>query len=340
MVRFLIVGAVLLMGSSAAAQVIDPYYADDYTLVDLGAPPGVPTPYGGVTFLAGDPDTMLIGGDANGASAAIYSIGVERGCTGRIVGFVGTAEFYASAPEIDGGLTYGPGGVLFYSGYSENLLGQIKPGSTAPDRVVELGPLGVDSSVGAMQIVPSGFAGAGRLKLAPFNTSNWFDAELVPDGNGTYDVANVTLVNNVGGGPEGIVYISGQNPLFDADSVIVAEYTFGSTAAYEIDANGDAVLSTRRDLVTGLGGAEGATVDPDKGDFVFSTFGGGDRVIAVRGFQDPCRGDLDDDNDVNVLDLLDMLARWGNSCDPADLDESESVDVLDLLILLANWGPC
>ena len=44
------------------------------------------------------------------------------------------------------------------------------------------------------------------------------------------------------------------------------------------------MVATRRDFVTGLDGAEGAFVDPVTGDFLFSTYGGGNRVIVVRGF--------------------------------------------------------
>jgi hypothetical protein len=39
--------------------------------------------------------------------------------------------------------------------------------------------------------------------------------------------------------------------------------------------------------MTGLTGAEGALIDPVTGDFIFSTFGGGDHVIVVRGFSLP-----------------------------------------------------
>ena len=35
----------------------------------------------------------------------------------------------------------------------------------------------------------------------------------------------------------------------------------------------------------GLTGAEGSLIDPVTGDFLFSTFGGGDRLIVVQGFQ-------------------------------------------------------
>jgi hypothetical protein len=40
-------------------------------------------------------------------------------------------------------------------------------------------------------------------------------------------------------------------------------------------------------MVTGLVGAEGAWIDPLTGDFLFSTFGGSNRVIKVSGFELP-----------------------------------------------------
>ncbi len=57
-----------------------------------------------------------------------------------------------------------------------------------------------------------------------------------------------------------------------------------------------------------------------------------------------CSGDLDDDGDVGVKDLLFLLGTWGpcqkkGDC-PADFDDSGDVGVKDLLILLGNWGPC
>ena len=53
-------------------------------------------------------------------------------------------------------------------------------------------------------------------------------------------------------------------------------------------------------------------------------------------------GDLDNDGQVGVKDLLILLGNWG-SCDncsncPADLDNNCVVGVSDLLTLLGNWG--
>jgi hypothetical protein len=40
-------------------------------------------------------------------------------------------------------------------------------------------------------------------------------------------------------------------------------------------------------MVTGLTGAEGALIDPVTGDFLFSTFGGGNKIIRISGFVVP-----------------------------------------------------
>lgn len=283
---------VTLSAALAAAQTIEPPFDDDYSYVSLGQVPGLPTPAGGTTFAPADSDTILIGGAANTLSGEIHSIGVTRGVDGHIDGFAGTSTFYADAPGpsgggIDGGLSFGPGGVLFYTSYSDNGLGQIEPGSTAPDRVIALTPLGVSISVGTLAFVPPGFPGAGRMKLVQYNSpGNWYDVTLTPDGGGTFDVAP-TLVRAIGGGPEGVIYVAAGNPEVGAPSVLVSEYGTGAVSTYEIDANGDPIVATRRLFITGLGGAEGAVIDPETGDFLFSTFGGGNRLIVVRGFLPP-----------------------------------------------------
>ena len=55
-----------------------------------------------------------------------------------------------------------------------------------------------------------------------------------------------------------------------------------------------------------------------------------------------CPGDLNNDSVVGVVDLLEMLASWGQTTGPhpADLNDDGAVNVTDLLSLLANWGPC
>ena len=49
-------------------------------------------------------------------------------------------------------------------------------------------------------------------------------------------------------------------------------------------------------------------------------------------------GDLDADCRVGILDLLTLLADWGEADSPADLNDDGIVNVFDLILLLANWG--
>lgn len=278
---------VALIGASqpANAIVLGADFVADYNFTDLGTPGGVPGPLGGLTFL--DNDTLLIGGAANGGAGVIRAIDVTRGGGDHITGYAGASVGYATAPNIDGGLAFGPGGVLFYTGYNNNILGQIKPGSVTPDKIIDLTPLGVVASVGTLTFVPSGFPGAGQMKMASYGGGQWYEITLTPDGVGTYDVTDAIQRATPGGGPEGIVYVQDGNPGFAVDSVLISEYGPGTVGAYEIDANGDPIGGTRREFMSGLSGAEGGVIDPLTGDFLFSTFGGGDRVVVVQGFDAP-----------------------------------------------------
>jgi hypothetical protein len=53
-----------------------------------------------------------------------------------------------------------------------------------------------------------------------------------------------------------------------------------------------------------------------------------------------CPADINGDSFVDVLDLLAVLAAWGNTGGPEDVNGDGIVDVLDLLELLSAWGPC
>ena len=59
---------------------------------------------------------------------------------------------------------------------------------------------------------------------------------------------------------------------------------------------------------------------------------------------DGCLGDIDNNMEVGVSDLLATIESWGYCEIPetctADLDSDGSVDVSDILILISEWGDC
>ena len=133
---------VAFASAAPAAVIVHPDYASTYSVLDLGAVTGVPANYGGLTLKQGDDGTLLVSGDANTPSAKIYSVPVQRDADNHITGFGGTAMFFANARGtmggIDGGLAYAPNGVLLYTVFPDNQIGQIKPGSTGAAKLVTL----------------------------------------------------------------------------------------------------------------------------------------------------------------------------------------------------------
>ena len=273
------------LATCCLAQTIQPPFAGVYGYTDLGSVPGVPANYGGVTFKLGNNNVLLIGGGANTPSGAIYEVVVTRDNTGRITGFAGPATQIATAPNIDGGLAYGPGGVLFATTYSNNNLLQYRTGSSAPDRIDALGPLGVPGSTGAVNFVPTGFPHAGEIKIASYSSGSFHGFTLAPDANGTFDLIPANGPVQINGGPEGILYVPpGSSLIPDYQYVLITEYIGGSVVLYQVDAQGNPIPASRLPFLTGLGGAEGACTDPVTGALLFSTYGGGNRVILVEGF--------------------------------------------------------
>lgn len=347
-IAFAIAGVSCLFALDASAQTINPDFGGCYNIRNLGSVPGVPASYGGLTFHYNDPDLMLICGGANGGAGNIYSIRVTRDGEGIINGFVGTAQLYAAATFNDGGLAFGPNNVLFFTRFSTHVVSQIKPGSTTSDKDTSMNPF-LPSSTGTLQFVPPGYPGAGRFKVASYTQGQWSDISLTPDDTGTFTLISPpnSAVQLGGGGPEGIVFVQPGNPGFTKHSVLVSEYRTGKVIAYEIDSIGDPILSTRRELITGLGGAEGGTRDPRTGHFMFSTFGGGNKVIVVTGFNLACPANFNadcgvDDADFsifalayNILDCEDPAMP--ENC-PADLNHDGIVDDSDFSIFIVAYN--
>jgi hypothetical protein len=111
---------------------------------------------------------------------------------------------------------------------------------------------------------------------------------------GTYDVVAATHETRIVGQPEGFIYVPPGSPhLTNFNSLLVSEWLSqdqGNVAVYQLDARGNPIPASRQTFISDLGGAEGAVFDPLTGDFLFSTFGGGDRVVAVHGFPPPPGG--------------------------------------------------
>ncbi len=302
LVAMLVSGPALAPASAQSIGTIQPPFDASYTLAGLGPVPGLPNPYGGLTFLHDNPNVILIGGAANSSSGLIYQIEVTRDSEDHITGFVGTAEVLVPGAGAfnDGGVVYGPDGVLFLARWPVDEIGQIKPGVSATEKVIDLVPFGIGTGAsgrgpGGLMFVPDGFPGAGQLKLAGYGDDSWYTVDIQPDGTGFFDVTGATKHTNIPAGAgfaglEGVAYVPPGSPVFDGLGLqlLVAEFAAGNVAAYEIDANGDPIPATRTVFIGGLSGAEGAAIDPVTGDLLFSTFGtGADQVVRVEGFAPP-----------------------------------------------------
>lgn len=263
-----------------------------YSLVDLGSPTDLPAPYGGLTIRADDPNTLYIGGNANNASGSIYAVPLIRdGATNQITGFAGPAVFHSTGPNNDGGLTFTPSGTLLFTQYtpfSLNSMGQILPDNSYV--TTQLTSLGVSASVGSHAFVPDGYPGAGGLIVASYNASIAYRLPFAVDGTGLHTFSAPTNSINVLGtatGPEGVAYVPLGSNGFPVPSMVVSAYGMNKVVVFEVGPDGLPDVATVRDMVVDLVGAEGAWIDPLTGDFLFSTFGGSNRVVRVTGFEVP-----------------------------------------------------
>jgi hypothetical protein len=281
------------------AASIDPSYAGSYEVTALGTIPGVPAWYGGLAFY--NDSVLLVGGAGESSSGRIYAVGVIRDASGHITGFDSAPLASAAAPYIDGGIAWAPNGTLLFSEWPVNQVGEIPVGSAAPSgewgQQPVYGNCGLwpqdtcGSSVGGLAIVPPGFSGAGLLKLTEYNDGLWLQRFLWPDPapDGTYVISGAGgFPIDIGGNPEGIVYVPPGSPLFPNPTVLVVDYTYTPTAsavfAYQVDAYGDPIVSGQTDangdpiavpgslFMTSTDGLEGAAVDPVTGDFLFTDY--------------------------------------------------------------------
>jgi hypothetical protein len=281
--------AAALLPFHSHAQTLAPEFADDYAVTDLGSIQDLPPSYGGLFILPSQPDTLYIGGSANSAAGALYRVPLVRDGNDQITGFGGPATLAAPAPYIDGGITPDPGGLISYGQWPQNAYAQIDLATGTIVNQIDLDPFGVASSSSSVAFIPSGFPGAGGMRIASWSGGEFYEVDFSVGSGGIITIDAVTQVagSTLPGGPEGWTYVAAGSPQFPAASMLVSGYSAGNVAAYEVDAEGNPVIGSRRVFLSGLSGAEGAALDPASGAFVFSTFGAGNRVIVVNGFVPP-----------------------------------------------------
>ncbi|WP_413168020.1 calcium-binding protein [Capilliphycus salinus ALCB114379] len=311
-----------------ADEFSDFYSSQSLGQISLETGENIPSGYGGIAFL--DSDTLLVTGDPFTPEATIYEVDLLRDpVTNSITGYAGPATFFAEAPGIgilnsdpeadvgglDGGLVVAPNGTLLYSTWPDNSIGQILPGSTAPDEFIDLTALGVDPpSTGGLTIVPEGISGEGRLKITSFETSNFYDALLIPNDDGTYDITlegsvDLTPADGTFTGLEGIAYVDESYPNFTADSVLVVEYSTSSITAFEVDELGNPILETERTFLEDFpsGSVYGLAVDPVTGDLLFTVDAGNSlnsQIVLLTDEAPPtATPDNDPFDDVTELDI-------------------------------------
>ncbi|MCB9755944.1 MAG: hypothetical protein H6713_38980 [Myxococcales bacterium] len=273
--------------------VIAPEFEEFYTTYDLGPVPGVPDGalLGGCTIAHDDPDTLLIAGDSEQPDGKIYSIGVVRGPCGNIIGFNGLATPIVDAPYVDANLTYGPKTILFYTHWPVNQVSQLLPGQNLPVSTTSMGPLGIneDQGVSGLGFVPPNLNDPAGLRVLTWSAGNWYHVDYVEQ-NDHYALQNPVKTATLPNGPGGFAYVPAESPGFDAQSVIVAEWSNNTVAVYEVDGQGDPTVATRKDFFTVFPRPWGAYFEPIKGDFMFLTWGApnlDDRVYIVQGFEQP-----------------------------------------------------
>lgn len=281
----LAVGA--LVTTAPQAQVLDPAFTANYSLLDLGSATGVPSNYGGVFILLGQPNTLYIGGAANVAGGALYAVPITRDVNGFITGLAGSGVRVADAPFNDGGINPDPGGLISYGQWPQNSYAQINLGTGLVVNTVPLGPFGVASASATAAFIPTGYPGAGGMRIGSWAGGEFYNVTYSVGAGGIINISGVTQVagSTLPGGPEGWGYVPLGSPNFSVPSMIVSEYSADSVAVYDMDSSGNPVIASRRLFISGLTGAEGAAIDPISGSFIFSTFGGGNHVIVVRGFK-------------------------------------------------------
>jgi hypothetical protein len=159
--------------------------------------------------------------------------------------------------------------------------------------------------------IQGGWAGAG---------SNNIDVDpmfMDPDG-----------LDNIPGTEDDNVRVAPLSPCIDA-----ADNTAVPPDTLDLDGDGNVIEPIPFDL----DGENRFIDDPATPDTGFGT----PPIVDMGAYEfQTCPADINDDEVVDVLDLLAVIAAWGNPSGPEDVNHDGIVDVLDLLVVIGTWGPC
>jgi hypothetical protein len=243
--------------------------------------PIIPLSLGGLAVVRTDVNKLFIVGNVAGSAASIYEVRVVRDASGRITSLSGPSVPKITAPKAAGSLVYGPAhlhGALLYSIESGSAgidVGLVPPGGAAPSATFSLVP----ESNTAIQLVPGFVGGAafgsGELKLLTNSGrfySTFYYSDFYQTGSGPFRLGSPELVatlpvSNLGA----FVYVKRGAPGFAANAMLVAEIGANRIVAYDVNANGNPLVNTRRVFLTGLIGISGMTADPITADLLIST---------------------------------------------------------------------
>jgi hypothetical protein len=264
-------------------------YAQHYQAFLLGTVPGLPTDghLGGCTIAATDDNTLLVVGNSETPAAGLWSIGVVRDNCGHIVAWNGQAQKIADAPYMDANLPYTDKGVLLYSAWPVNKLGQLMPGATSPSSETDLAIFGVSDSPGGLAFVPSYLPAAGELRAAGWPAGSFYHLDYAVQSPPLLTITGASLATTVTEGG-GFAYVPPGSPGFPKPSLIMAEWQGSAVVSYEVNDQGDPLPATRKPFFTTFPMPWGAYFEPVTGDYLFLTWESvPDRVYIVQGFDKP-----------------------------------------------------
>jgi len=273
------VAAVLCAGMPLPADTLGAAFSSEYTFSYFSTLPL--SRLGGVLIDPSNPNYLLIGASAASQSGAIYEVGLSRDpITHQITGLSGSPTFYASAPDIDGGLAFAPNGDLLFTQYPDNTIGELRPGSTTPD--IYASPLpAIQASVGGMTFIPAGFGGAGNAVFTSYNHGTVCESTPSLNAQSEYNFGVCGSVT-IPGVLEQILYVPVGTTGFASNSVLVATTTGQNilVQAYQVDAAGLPIAATATTFFTGSLN-EGIAFDSVSGDFVLTSYNQGSTTADI-----------------------------------------------------------